>query len=372
MTTYRASRKEPLADLLGRVHEAFVSAGIDPTVEFIMSDPPGGEGVSSVARVIKRYPELESFLQQGTTEFGVQSGRSLSNLPGAPAAGRPLDYSTLLEIAGGVPRSFPFARISVGLTAPEFGGPFAQLPGLPPSSPGLVVSDSWWVNGRRRALQATVLMDADPGNALEPRPTGPAGAVLAALGKPKSTRQVALPDDPEAGGDVGSDPQHAVEALRRDYVERMDRVVAEAGPPHELPSLQDALTSAAGTGGSGPKKPALVTAFKPLGYDCKGGSGTFTLQRRTSANTTVRLSLDVGTWSNMLTTFYEVEGLHFGARLPVPPGNGLPGPAQYPIGDRWERIVENLAAIAAHLDRTLVPAIEDVAGPTPDWYRPTS
>ena len=33
---------------------------------------------------------------------------------------------------------------------------------------------------------------------------------------------------------------------------------------------------------SGPKKPALVAAFGPLGYDCRGESGTFTLRRRSA------------------------------------------------------------------------------------------
>ena len=45
---------------------------------------------------------------------------------------------------------------------------------------------------------------------------------------------------------------------------------------------------------------------------------------------------------------------------------------QYPIGnaERWQKIVENLAALVAELDRTLVPEIERAAGPTPEWYQP--
>jgi hypothetical protein len=47
---------------------------------------------------------------------------------------------------------------------------------------------------------------------------------------------------------------------------------------------------------------------------------------------------------------------------------------QYPIGDaaRWQRIVENLAALTRELDRDFVPAIEAAAGPSPVWYTPDS
>jgi hypothetical protein len=47
---------------------------------------------------------------------------------------------------------------------------------------------------------------------------------------------------------------------------------------------------------------------------------------------------------------------------------------QYPIGgpERWQQIVDNLAALVAELDRSFVPAIEAAAGPSPEWYRPAS
>jgi hypothetical protein len=45
---------------------------------------------------------------------------------------------------------------------------------------------------------------------------------------------------------------------------------------------------------------------------------------------------------------------------------------QYPIGDagRWQKIVENLAALVAELDSSLVPEIERAVGPSPEWYQP--
>ncbi len=54
----------------------------------------------------------------------------------------------------------------------------------------------------------------------------------------------------------------------------------------------------------------------------------------------------------------------------VVPGVELPG--QFPIGnpERWGKIVDNLAALVAALDRSFVREIEAITGPSPAWYRP--
>jgi hypothetical protein len=45
---------------------------------------------------------------------------------------------------------------------------------------------------------------------------------------------------------------------------------------------------------------------------------------------------------------------------------------QFPIGgpDRWRQIVENLAQLVAALDRSFVPEVEAVLGPSPEWFQP--
>jgi hypothetical protein len=125
---------------------------------------------------------------------------------------------------------------------------------------------------------------------------------------------------------------------------------------------------------TGPKKPVLVHAFKPLGYDCRAGSGTFTLRRRTSGHLTVEIALDVGTWSRSLTSTFKVQGLGFRAVLLLPVSRRAVAGGQYPIGDsdRWHQIVENLAALVTELDRSFVPAVEAASGPSPEWYSPES
>jgi len=78
--------------------------------------------------------------------------------------------------------------------------------------------------------------------------------------------------------------------------------------------VREALQTTALGQNTGPKKPVLVRAFRPMGYDCQAASGTFTLRRRTPGNLTVEISLDVGTWSRSLTAFFQSPG----TRLPRP------------------------------------------------------
>src|SRR4029077_11745440 len=90
---------------------------------------------------------------------------------------------------------------------------------------------------------------------------------------------------------------------------------------------------------AGPKKPALERVFKPMGYTCRGESGTFTLEGRTEVNLTVELQLDVGTWSHSVIAMFRVWGLGFKGSLRIPVSANALVHAQYPIGDadRWQK-----------------------------------
>ena len=71
----------------------------------------------------------------------------------------------------------------------------------------------------------------------------------------------------------------------------------------------------------------------------------------------------------MVTAFFQVHGmvsgLGFTATVPMPVARQATVGAQYPIGgpEQWQQIVDNLAALAAELDREFVPAILAVSGP---------
>jgi hypothetical protein len=147
--------------------------------------------------------------------------------------------------------------------------------------------------------------------------------------------------------------------------------VERAALPHLLPAPGAEAHRDAGPGvTAGPKKPVLERVFKPMGYTCRGEFGSFTLRRRTAANLTVELHLDGG--APTVVAMFRVWGLGFKGLLSIPVSANALVHAQYPVGDadRWQKIVENLAAIVRELDRSLVPEIEAAVGPSPEWYQP--
>jgi hypothetical protein len=388
LTTFAASKKEPLAAMMERVHQAFLDAGLgEPVIQFNFGDAPSAGFTSSVDRVLKRHPELERFVTAASPMPAIPGARRISNGPMSPASGQTVHFSTLQAIAAGVPRSFPFHSVAIHFHSPEFGDLGPNAARSADMIPGVLLTDSWWVNGRNRSMSACMVVDADAGSMKLPSPAGAVAAVLAACGKTKRTVQAPLageaPSAPvplvrlQAGVSMASANPAAADAVRAivaDYRARMKDIVDRAGLPHDLPSDAEALRDARLGVASGPRKPVLERVFKPLGYTCRGESGTFTLQRRTAGNLTAELYLDVGTWSRRVLAIFRVLGAGFRATLSIPVSTRAVAAAQYPIGDsdRWQKIVENLAALVAELDRSFVPDIEAAAGPSPEWYRPES
>jgi len=408
-TTFAASRKEPLVETIARIHDGFLAAGFgEPSVRFSLADAPvspeggavaaamGIKRISSVDRVRKRWPQIERFSRERLIANITESG-----------ATEPVDFALLLEIARGVPRSFPFHAIALHFSAPGFStGPELPAPDLEnismlmragvdigaghPTTPGVNVKDSWWVNGRNRYVAAMRIVDANPAEKKLPAPPPEVATLFAACGKVRKTVQVPMSFaqpavQPETAAKAGtSEKSEAIRSVVREYRAKIPSLLESL--PHDLPDRLGAAGTPPAFEASGPKKPELVRAFKPMGYSCHGETGAFTLRRRTPGNLTVKLKLDVGTWSNSLTAFMQVLGLidgqSFKATLMLPPSrhaargivHGVELTGQFSIGapDRWRQIVDNLAALVAELDRTFVPAVEEISGPSPAWFEPDS
>ncbi len=418
LTTYTASRKEPLVAMMDRVHQGFLDAGLQPFIHFNFADG-GVVSFSSVDRVLKRHPELERFVTEASPapQLKIPGARRLSNGPLSRGANEAIPYETLQAIAAGVPRSFPFHHVAIHFNSAEFGeltmgagapGVDAGTMTMGPSAPGVsagpmvigviapgmmagvLIGDSWWVNGRQRSLTACRFTEVELGAKKLPEPTGPLATVLAACGKAKKTIQAPLPGTLGAGPLPGvrlptgaaipsANPAvlPAVKAISVKYRDSMAEIVARAGMPHDLPGNADMSVLAKGVN-SGPRKPALERVFKPMGYSVSGGTGSATgsyhLRRRTAANSTLELSLDTGTWFPAVLAMFFVYGMGWKATLLLPPAPKAVAGAQYPIGDadQWQKIVENLGALVAELERTFVPEVEAVAGSSPEWYQPES
>src|SRR5262249_14615744 len=100
-TSFAAARRDPLAALVERGHTAFRDAGEgEPAVQFALSDSGVHGFISSVERVLKRFPEMARFAvtSPATPMAGplAQPVRQLGNHAGSPAAGEPAPFATLL------------------------------------------------------------------------------------------------------------------------------------------------------------------------------------------------------------------------------------------------------------------------------------
>jgi hypothetical protein len=371
---FKADRKEPLGELVRRVAAQFEGNALQPHIVATFSDGPGGlRSTSAVERALKKYPHLAGFERNDAPlqSPGIPAMRRLTN--GDPST--PFPLSDILALADGVPRSLPFHGVSVHFGHEDFGQP-GFAPGLAPPT-GIAIGDSWWINGRNRSLSALYSIDGDATSKKLPDPPPGIAAVLAGLGKPKRTAQFVAPAPVLAAAAAGAqspdatDPHAftAIRAILTKYRSGMKALIERIGLPHDLPPVSEALQTSRGA--SGPLKPALVEAFTPRGYDCRGGSGTFTLRRRTADHHVVDVELDVGTWSRSVTFMFHVRAPGINATL-TPPVTAREQARQYPIGDteNWTRIVANGAAIVDELERTFLVDVEAVVGPAPQWFEP--
>lgn len=390
LTTFVASRKEPLAEVLQRIYQAFSEADLgEPVIRFNFGDTQISRSVSAVDRVLKRHPELSRFVTTAVAPPSIPGARRITNDSLSMAAGEALPFTTLHAIAAGVPRSFPFHTVSIHLYSPEFGELSPTGTNSPAMMSGILISDDWWVNGRNRSLSACALVEADATVKKLPSPPAAVAAVLTQCGKARRTVQAPLlsaTSDAVKGPIPGvrtplgtmiasANPEAAlaVQSITANYRARLYEIIERAALPHLLAAPGDeAFRDVDLNVAAGPMKPALVSVFKPMGYTCRGESGSFTLRRRTAANLTVELHLDVGTWGHRVAAMFRVWGLGFKGLLSIPVSANAIANSQFLIGDanRWQKIVENLGAMVRELDRSLVPEIEAAAGPSPEWYQP--
>jgi hypothetical protein len=372
---YRATRKEPFGAMLRRIYEGLGQGGVPVQYRFTFADHVTPGMVSSVARAVKKFPHLVPLV---TTEPVAPQLREKFPDRTGPAAivgdATKLEFAQLAEVADGLPRSLPFRVADVRFYTDEFGkAPARVMAGTSTAeallhghfNTGMRAGDTWWVNGRNRHLGAAYVVDVPEGSRKTPLPPGALGRFVATLGKARTAAQFPIEESEEGEKVVVKGKSQAppeLTALAERLRERMPDLIAGARMPH-------VIASARADHAQSPLKPALEKHFKPIGYACKGGSGIFTLRRRTADNHVVEVNLDVGTWSRSLTGHFHVYMPDFQIRLPMPASAEL-NARQCDIGDaeRWEELVENMAAFTAYLDREVVPEVEKVAGPAPAWF----
>src|SRR5262249_21137879 len=155
--------------------------------------------------------------------------------------------------------------------------------------------------GRHRSLAALRVVEGDSSAKKLPAVPTNVAAILTACGRVRKTIQLPLaieragpPGVAPPAGTAESEIGEAIRSVVRAYRAKLSDLLETL--PHDLPRQDPSLPSMLAMSASGPKKPDLVRVFAPLGYDCRGDSGSFTLRRRTPGNLAVKLQVDVGMW----------------------------------------------------------------------------
>jgi hypothetical protein len=83
----------------------------------------------------------------------------------------------------------------------------------------------------------------------------------------------------------------------------------------------------------------------------------------------MRAYFDVGSYSHHCSSFVAVEGLGWRAAFQIAFVRGYSQP-QYPIVDdaTWAQIVENIAVVLEHLERTSLAQAEALSPVAPAWF----
>jgi len=108
----------------------------------------------------------------------------------------------VIALADGMPRSLPFHAVIVQFRHADFDGTSPES-SRPAPAFGVIVHDSWWVNGRTRNLSAAYSVDVYGAAKKLPDPPASVRPILDAFGKPRNRRQLVVqsPDADEGSRD---------------------------------------------------------------------------------------------------------------------------------------------------------------------------
>lgn len=352
---------------------------------FSVSDPSFGR-VSAVDRAIKNYPELSKFRYIDPTSPGspaiTHDYAVLSNLTNDWEKPNPnnvcddIDSETLLGIAAGIPRTYPFEYATFVLDGIDWFkegkteiSPAVSMRKASEYSPYLSASIQCYSHAgfpKRRLAHLAIIELKTPSVTTRSLPELDLEVqqLLGTLGKTKNVKTVSVATHDELAG-LDAMNQKANEVVKN-YTESLDSILSRIALSHRLEE-----TVKGGTRDSVSPKTALAAVFRRMGYKYlsnESGQGIYLLSKRTKNNNEVQLSFDLGPIGRRLSWSIQVQGplWKHGLDLKFYP-NIHP---QYPVTGQHsvEMLIDNARDIAASLEGSFVSEIEDIYGAAPGWY----
>jgi hypothetical protein len=365
---YRVDKKDDPATAFERVEDAVSQSGSRThRIVFLFLDVVLGREKSALDHLVKCYPVFEPYRTTvkllPTRETHVITG------DGIPA-------ETLLEIARGIPRRFPFGTATFAWQdvaaldfTPELPQPdntaanlYARLAGRIGMA-GITLVSTWAVPKRSLDLTAAVRLNSDTAAGKRPEFPQNTRSLLDAIGKRKTDDVFAVPDSGET---------HEVKAALSDVDDAFKRgraLLVQRLPALPLKPLELRARDVASFDSPGSVKEPLAHVLAELGYALArgGGSGTMLFAKRTPEGHELRVSVDRGTWANHFAGRFEIRSERWVRSMSIPLAAGdFPGQAYNLIDERQiQSLCRNLATVVAEIERVVYPRVRDALAVAP-------
>ena len=374
------SAKTPTAtERLGRAFEMLHANGWSgcetrfyfEQMEFINKTGQPYHPVDACARLVQRFPQMRPFYTRRPSRVSDGMMRIVSNITsewsewGNDTSEALVDPALILEIAKGIPRSFPLKDVAYVIDRIPWGRPA----GAWEPSNCLTLNHSWWISGRRNWFNAHVELPIDSAITRLPEAPVEVRACLARFGAIRSVEVVAYRSQEEERQLSAADDRS--QRLR-------DEILAEQTTERFLQTLPEHLSRDASRGpstvvlqvGQPIRFKKLISArVKPLGYRHAGKLGfvgVIVFSKLTQNNNLILLEFHFGWWCFVSCTMH-VKGPMWDASVEV----RFTDQFQYAIfaADTFERVMANIASTLPWLEDTFVKGLEQIYGPAPAWFR---
>src|SRR5579884_1944737 len=316
---YRVDKNDDTGTLVERVATAIAQSGSpDHPISFLFSNAMLGRQRSALDYLIKSYPVFEPF--RSAIAFPTAGASVITNV--VPNGEIPEDsgipFTTMLEVARGIPKRFPFgmatfawrgvAALDLSASLPiadtAAGGMMGRILGRT-GVPAITLLSGWGAS--KRSLDLTAVVRLHSTNAARGKPDLPDATrfLLESLGKRKTDDVYALPEPGEAAEQTKEAMRGVDDAFRRARAELLARIAELPLEPLETRANAEQPGENAGS-----VREPLADALAPLGYAPLRGAGApglLVFAKRTAHNDELRVSVDRGTWSHHFAGRFEIR-----------------------------------------------------------------
>ncbi|WP_232698670.1 hypothetical protein [Brevibacillus daliensis] len=383
---FRLSKSDKTGDVFRKIVQALKEADVEFEPGIYVTDPGNGT-VSSVDRIIKKFPTMKEY-EYMKSDWGTDTppNKALSNLNGGwdvPHHNQTeISIEVLEGIADGIPRAYPSNKTTFVWSGAKWDDNDKHAihanhekanPGYPMSyySSSVILQSDWWVSGRTLNLWAMVELPApsEVDVKLE-RISEKAQKFISLLGKIQKEELVIVPSFEEEQ-DILKKREQALEITKW-----YDTARKKWDAPHPYPPFPHTLPNPSllhDTDESVSPKAVINQIFKSKGYKYLSnfsGRGIYTLVKRLPNNNRLVLEFDFTPIGRDLSCALTYQGLFWNNRVQVRiTDNTDYCPNNYHITntDILEKVVLNMAAAVDFLEKEYVPKITEIYGSSPVW-----